>query len=141
MLRMGIQSKLERYLGSVDVSFINEEDDSNIIERLVHFVSSLDVSKLDDDQAAELDDIMADIEEDEYTEEDDDDMDEAVKRVKIKRSARKAHKLYYKANKAKLKMLAKKYRKSSRGKMLAKKAAKMAKRGRTATGKRKVTYV
>jgi hypothetical protein len=141
---MGIESKLERYLSNSYTPLNEEDEGEDIIGRLVMFVTSLDVNKLDDEQAAELDDIMGDIEgsssgamDDESEEEG---LEEGRKIKKIKSSARREHKIYYKANKSRLKMLAKKYRRSSKGKLLARKAAKMSKRGKTATGKRQVTY-
>jgi len=122
---MSIVDKMERYLN--DTEEVLEDYD----ERLFDLVASLDPEQVSEEQAYEINSFMEELDIDELDE---------VKKIKIKSSDKRANKKAYRKNKAKLKIAAKKYRKSSKGKLMAKKAKKMASRGRTATGKKKVSY-
>jgi len=119
-----------------------------MFDKMFEFIVSLDPAQLTEEQAGSIVEMIEEIEleyegvdeSDDYDLDEEEDLDEAPKRVKVNKSARRARAKAYRKNKAKRKMAAKKYRKSSAGKMMAKKAKRNSKRGKTATGKRKVTY-
>ena len=65
-----------------------------------------------------------------------DDLDEAAKRVKRNRALKLKRSRMYKRNRAKIKLAQKRFRKTSKFKRYKKKAKRMAKRGKTAGGRR-----
>ena len=136
-----ILNRLETFIGDAGVSNfgVTPVYSDDILERMFEFVTNLDPDILTEDQATILSEIIEDIEL-KMEGIDEDGLDEAPKKVRVKPADRRKRKLAYKKNKQKIKMKAKKYRKSSTGKRLAKKRKVMAKRGRTATGKRIKTY-
>ena len=74
--------------------------------------------------------------------EDDENLNEFVARkVKITPSERRKRSIAYRKKRALIKQKARKYRKTAKFKKYQRKAKKMAKRGKTATGKRRVTYI
>jgi len=77
-----------------------------------------------------------------FSSDDDEDMDEATKlRVHTKASDKLAHKRYYRKNKSKLKLKARRFRKTSKFKRYVKLAKRKARVGRTARGKRQVKRI
>ena len=150
-----ILDRLQHFLGDVrtpgetfGATPVYEED---LFGRLFEFAVAIDPDQLSEDQATMLHDIIEDIDlKMEDINEEDEDFDcyddeeemvgEAARKVRVNKMARRQRQRSYRKNKAKIKMKAKRYRKSSAGKKLAKKAKIMNKRGRTATGKRRVTY-
>ena len=65
-----------------------------------------------------------------------DDLDEAAKRIKRNRALKLKRSRIYKRNRAKIKLAQKRFRKTSKFKRYKKKAKRMAKRGKTASGRR-----
>jgi len=127
-----------------------------MFDRLFEFVISLDPEQLSEEQAADVMDIVEDIEleyddgmgdeeeldeEEDLVDEEEDYLDEAKpRRVKRNKPLRRKRSRAYKKQRSKRKRMAKKYRKSAKGRKMAKKAKRMGKRGKTATGKRKRKY-
>jgi hypothetical protein len=132
-----ILNRLDTFLGgNVGDSFgttpIYSDD---ILNRMFEFVTDLDPDILSEKQAGILYEIIEDI--DLRME----GIDEATpKKVRVKPGDKRENKLYYKKNRQKIKREASKYRKTSKGKQLAKKTKINNKRGKTATGKRMVSY-
>ena len=117
--------------------------DSDITDRLFDFATNLDPDQLTEEQADILYNIIDDIE---FDDEDQDSyygesIDEAPVKKRINKQDRRKRSMNYRRNKAKIKMKAAKYRKTAKYKQLQKKAKARAKSGRTATGRRKTTYV
>jgi len=130
--------KLDTLLGNVNKDNLYGQKvikDDELMHRMFEFIIGLEPEQLNDGQINTIMDIIDDIE---FLDEEDS-VDE-VKKVKIASADKITNKKVYKKNKTKIKMAAKKYRKSTKGKMMAKKAKKMNKMGRTATGKKKVSY-
>jgi hypothetical protein len=126
-----------------DVDMDELADDENLVQDMVDFILNINPDILDDNQAEQLDNIISRMEYYEDPEEGGDDLDEAAppKRVRRDLKAKRERSREYRRHKAQLKLKAKKYRKSAHGKLLAKKRKRMAKRGLTATGQRKRTYI
>ena len=140
--------------GTVDLPNIEDleddvYDDPELLDLMFDFISSIDPEVLTDEQAEKLTEILEIIQA--YDDEDDEDIfngidDEvtealAAKRKKINRTLRMQRKRLYRMKKAKLKLKAKIYRKSSKGKRTLRKAKRLGKLGKTSTGKRKTKFI
>lgn len=143
---MELINKLQKYLIEQEEPEVEEEDDDiDIFGKMMNLVCSLDVDTLDEDQYELLGDILESfgllVPEQDGDEEEGDELEEDElfeKRImKIKRREHlKLHKAY-KKNKAKFKMMAKRFRRSAKFKMYQKRHKRMVKAGRT----RKKKYV
>ena len=146
---MNVLDRIDNYMDSNDIS----EDD--VFDRALELIMNLDPDNISEEQAESVMLIINSLDEEDGNddEEDDDDMEDdedeededevsefAKKKVRIDPAARRKRKLEYKKNKAKRKVKAKKYRKSAKGKQMLKKAKRLGKTGRTATGKKQTTY-
>ena len=110
-----------------------------MFDRMFEFIVSLDPEQLSEGQAADVMDIIEDIEleYDNGMDEEDEELDEAApRRVKRNKQLRRVRSRAYRKVKSKRKMAAKRYRKSGKGKMMAKKSKRMKKQGKTASGKK-----
>lgn len=129
---MQLDSLLKKYL-----LLEQEEDDHDIVfDMMVDLINTLEPDDLSEDQQDMLGNILNELgllEDDE--EEDDEDEDDLSERkiMKVKRKAHLLMKKAYKRNKAKFKMMNKKYRKTSAFKKWKKKHKRMVKMGRTKT--------
>lgn len=119
--------------------------DDEIFEAMADFITSLEPDQLSEDQIETVLDILEEIEvESTIHDVEDDDLDDDVSekrlagRTKVK--TRLAARKYYKRNRSKIKKRKKKFKKSAAGKVRKRKAARMAKAGKTATGRKKVRY-
>lgn len=120
-----------------------EELDDSVYEMIIEFMLDLDFDSLTDDQQDMYNEIMEELFgdedpwwEDEDYDDEDADLNEAFRKLKKTSPAEKAkRKRLYRKNKAKIKMAAKKRRKSASFKRYQKKAKRMAKQGKTSTGK------
>jgi ATPase subunit of ABC transporter with duplicated ATPase domains len=142
-------SNFSKWIESQDYSQINSENydyvaDSDLFERMVEFITSLEPDELSDDQLEEVLDILDDLEikgqiydyEDDFEE-----IDEVRKRVKrTKQPDRMSARRYYKRNRAKIKKRKKRFQKSAKGRLRKAKAKRLAKTGRTPTGRKKTSY-
>lgn len=138
-----VLSKLDTLLGvrATETYGTKPQFEEEMFDRMFEFIVSLDPDEnnLSEDQAETIMEMIEDIElEYEDLNEEEDFLDEApaAKRIKRDRQAQRERRKKYRKNKAKLKMKAKRYRKSAKGKMMAKKAKRMKKTGKTSTGKR-----
>jgi len=131
----------------------NDISEDDVFDRALELIMNLDPDNISEEQAESVMLIINSLDEEDGDEDDededmeDDDEDEedevsevAKKKVRIDPAVRRKRKLEYKKNKAKRKMKAKKYRKSAKGKQMLKKAKRLGKTGRTATGKKQTTY-
>ncbi len=92
----------------IDKYLIKEANDTmNLVEKLLEFIMSLNVNKLPDEQAAELSSILD----------------------KILGTGDDPADISFRISKSKLKMLAKRYRRTSMGKKLDRKASKANEKG------------
>ena len=115
--------------------------DDEIFEAMADFITSLDPDQLNDDQIDNVLNILDEIEVDPYMHDpEDDDLDEKRLAKKTKVKDKLQAKKYYKKNKQKIKKRKKKFKKSAEGRQRKKKSERMAKAGRTATGRKKVSY-
>ena len=112
-----------------------EEYGYDIAEKMFSFIEkNVDLENLDEEQSGVFSEILDAIDSD-------DELEEGAIRKKISAVDKRERKRDYRKNKAALKLKAKKYRKTQRFKKYQKKAKKKAKMGRTASGKRKTTFI
>jgi hypothetical protein len=112
-----------------------DDDGYGIAEKMFSFIEeNVDLENLDETQSDVFGDILISIG-------DDDDLEEAALKKKISVVDKRERKRDYRKNKAALKQKAKKIRKSNKFKKYKKKAKKKAKIGKTASGKRKTTFI
>lgn len=118
------------------------EEDSDIFERMVDFLIALEPEQLSEDQLESLVDIFEDMEITYNDLEDSEEMEEALapKRRRIKPSEKRERRKYYRQHRAQIKRKVRKYKKSAKGRRMKKLAKRMAKRGKTATGKRRTKF-
>ena len=104
------------------------EDDA-LLEKMYNFIISLDPDKLNDMEAGELVDIIDELagEEDEIDE---------IQRVRISPADKRKRSKAYKKNKSKIKIAAKRYRRTAGYKKYKRKSKRMSRTGKTSTGKR-----
>jgi len=119
-------------------------DDIDLFENMLDFVLELDVESLNDDQVAQLESVVSQIEK--YVDDADDssdDLDEAVPARRVRRDLKKKREgaRARRRKKIQLKLKARKFRKSAKGKQLAKRQKRMSKLGKTSTGKRKRKFI
>ena len=108
----------------------NYLNDDALLEKMYNFITSLDPDKLTDMEAGELVDII-----DELAGEDDDELDE-IKRVRISPADKRKRSKAYKKNRSKIKIAAKRYRRTAGFKRYKRKSKRMSRTGKTSTGKR-----
>jgi len=114
-----------------------DKDGYDIADKMFSFIEdNVDLENLDEQQSDIFGEILVAMDDD-----DDDELEEGVLRKKISAVDRRERKQNYRKNKAKLKKKAKKYRKTNKFKKYQKKAKKKAKMGKTASGKRKTTFI
>jgi hypothetical protein len=137
----GILNKLDTLLGNRNNDGLYGNKplfEEEMFERMFGLLTSLDPEQLSEEQAGEVMSIVEDVEL-EYDGIDEEELDE-IQRVRHDVVGLRKERKYYRKNKAALRREALRYKKSSRGRLMAKKAAKMAKLGKTATGRRKRMY-
>ena len=120
----------------------NEEidyyDSYSLTEKMFEFIEdTVDIETLNETQADNFHEILISLE----NIEDSDDLEESAIRKKISAVDKRERKREYRKNKASLKRKAKKFRKTAKFKKYAKKAKRKAKQGKTASGKRKTTFI
>lgn len=103
-------------------------EDDELLEKMYDLITTLDADKLSEWQAEQLVDIIDDLAGD------DEPVDE-VKRVRISPAEKRNRARSYKKNKQKIKVRAKRYRKTAGYKKYKKKSKRMSKSGKTSTGK------
>jgi hypothetical protein len=139
-----ILNKLNTLLGNRGTELFNTKPvfEEEVFDRMFEFITSLNPDQLSEDQASEVVSIVEDVElEYDGIDEDYDDLDEAKLKVRHNKAEMRARRLAYKKAKAARKMAARKYKKSAQGRLMLKKAARMAKSGKTATGRRQRMFV
>jgi hypothetical protein len=133
---MKTEDKRTSYLGEQEevmmggTEQLNYLEDDELLEKMYDLITSLDPNKLSELQAEELVGIIDDIAGD-----DEDEELEEVKRVRISPAAKRERKKQYKKNRNKLKIKAKRYRKTAGYKKYKKKTKRMSRSGKTSTGK------
>ena len=111
-----------------------------IADKMFTFIEeNVNIEELDEDQTDAFNDILVSLEDLEVSE--DDDLEEANIRKKISAVDKRERKRDYRKNKASVKRKAKKIRKTNKFKKYKKKAKKKAKQGKTASSKRKTTFI
>jgi hypothetical protein len=147
---MELTERLKKYILTEQEENPEADDNSTneIYGMMVDLICSLDVDSLNDDQYELLGDILSNFglltpeqeDDEEDTEDDTEEETDELSEKKVQKIKRREHlQLHkmYKRNKAKFKMMNKKYRRSARYKMYVKKHKRMVKAGRT----RKKKYV
>jgi hypothetical protein len=125
--------KIEKYLQEqedISTEEANYLNDDALLEKMYNFITSLDPDKLTDMEAGELVDII-----DELAGENDDELDE-IKRVRISPADKRKRSKAYKKNRSKIKISAKRYRRTAGYKRYKRKSKRMSRTGKTSTGKR-----
>jgi hypothetical protein len=107
-------------------------EDAALLEKMYNFIISLDPDKLNDMEAGELVDIIDELADED---EDEDEIDE-IKRVRISPADKRKRSKAYKKNKSKIKIAAKRYRRTAGYKRYKRKSKRMSRTGKTSTGKR-----
>jgi hypothetical protein len=118
--------KEQEDIGTEDANYL--EDDA-LLEKMYNFITSLDPDKLTDMEAGELVDII------DMLADEDEEVDE-VQRVRISPAEKRKRSKAYKKNKSKIKIAAKRYRRTASYKKYKKKSKRMSRTGKTSTGKR-----
>jgi hypothetical protein len=120
---------------SLDFSF-----DERMFSKMANFIINLDPDSLNDTQVQEVINMIEKLELENDEEED-------IKEVRKPRLAKRttatknqASKKWYRANRTRIKRRKAKFRRSSEGRKRANKKERLAKQGRTPTGRRKVRY-
>lgn len=129
-----------------DNDMYSYKTDEELFEEMADFIIALEPDQLSEEQIEKILDILEELEIDSHIQdfededEDEDELDEKrlAKRTKVK-DRLKARK-YYKRYKSKIKKKKKRFMRSATGKLRKKKSERMAKSGRTATGRKKVKY-
>ena len=141
---ISIEDKLKEYLENISQDPIeiveqDEEDIDETFDMMVDLIHSLDADALDEDQQSLLGDILDSIDSLEDEDEDPNEIeDDEVSEKRIQKISRRSHllaKKAYKRNKAKFKMINKKFRKTAAFKKWKKKHKRMVRAGRTKTKK------
>jgi hypothetical protein len=128
---MELLDKLSKILEEEDY-----EDDDVLIEKMFDLIESLDPDQLSEDQA----DILADIF-DMLAPEEEETNEVFKKRQRRDISARRQRRREYRKRRAQIKIKAKKYRRSAKGRKTLRKAKRYAKIGRTSTMKRQRKFI
>jgi hypothetical protein len=141
---VSIEDKLKEYLENtsqdpIEIVEQGEEDIDETFDMMVDLIHSLDADALDEDQQSLLGDILDSIDSLEDEDEDPNEIeDDEVSEKRIQKISRRSHllaKKAYKRNKAKFKMINKKFRKTAAFKKWKKKHKRMVRAGRTKTKK------
>jgi hypothetical protein len=145
---MNIEDRLNKYLMIEQEEVDYDMEDTNpVFDMMVDLVSSLDADSLDEDQQDLLGNILdtleslgIDAEDDEFDDSEEDGLEEdtdlSEKRIqKISRRAHLAMRKDYKRNKAKFKMMNKRFRKTAAFKIWKRKHKRLVRAGRTKTKK------
>ena len=132
---MKTEDKISSYLNEQEVMIGGIEqlkylEDDELLEKMYDFITTLDPNNLSDLQAEELVGIIDDI----SVQDDEEDIDE-IKRVRISPAAKRERKKQYKKNRQKIKIKAKRYRKTASYKRYKRKTKRMSRSGKTSTGK------
>lgn len=128
-----VYDKIDNYLNEQEVigtENANYLKDDELLEKMYNFITSLDSNKLSDMEAEELVGII-----DELAGEDEDELDE-IQRVRMSPADKRKRSKAYKKNKSRIKIKAKRYRRTASYKKYKKKSKRMSKTGKTSTGKR-----
>ena len=108
-----------------------------VADKMFTFIEkNINIEELDEEQTDAFNDILVCLEDDV-----DEDLEEANIRKKISAVDKRERKREYRKNKAAVKRKAKKFRKTIKFKKYKKKAKRKAKQGKTASGKRKTTFI
>lgn len=120
--------------------------DEELFTRAMDFISNLDPESLSDEQLETVDSIFEDLEvvSEEDIEDEEDEEEESLDEIRYARRTkpkrRRIARMYYRRNKSRVRRARKKFKKSSLGRRRMRIAKRMARSGRTATGRRKVHY-
>ncbi len=128
---MDIKDKLEDYLNDDEnLEDYLPDEDTDLMDRMVEFIMTLDTDKLSEDEAIEAHDIVDELA--------DASIDEAIaaKKVKIKPQDKRKRRMAYRRNRAALKLKAKKFRRTTKFKRWQRMKKRKASQGKTARGKR-----
>ena len=131
---MTIQDRIENYLNEdeelIEVDDIDYVNDTEIINRMFEFLTNLNPETLSEDEKIEIVDIINELAGEE--------IDEAVaaKRVKIKPAEKRKRKRLYRKARAKIKMAARRFRRTAAFKKWKRLRDRKKKSGKTAGGKR-----
>jgi len=133
-------------LTKIDKFLIDEDEDGpddDLTEKMFDFILSLNDENLTAGQADQIGEIIDMIDPDDDDEEiDEDEMSEVFKRrVKRDLPAARQRRREYRTKRAKMRLKAKRYRRSAAGKMTLRKAKRFGKFGKTSKGARKRTFV
>lgn len=122
--------------------FILEDDfdseDDILMDKMLDFITGIDAENLTEDQAEQVLEIIDLIDDDE----DEDEVSEVFKkRVKRDLKAARKRRREYRTKRSKMRLKAKRYRRSAAGKMTLRKAKRYKKFGKTSTMKRQRKFV
>jgi len=133
---MSALDKINKYID--DIEEPEDDFDEEIMEKMFDFMSNLNPDQVPEDLSDDYVNII-----DELAGEDVDDIGEgfAKKKVKIKVADKRKRKMEYRKNRAKLRLKAKKFRRTTKFKQYKRKSARKAKQGKTSTGKRQRKFI
>lgn len=139
-------SKLGEFLKSKTYVEINNDmysfkTDDELFEEMANFIISLEPDQLNDKQLEKILDIMEELDVEPFFDEiEDEDVSEIRLAKKTKKIKKIKAKKYYRRNKSKIKKRRKMFKRSAKGRLRKKKSIRLAKVGKTATGRKKVRY-
>lgn len=128
-----VYDKIVNYLNEQEVigtENANYLKDDELLEKMYNFITSLDSNKLSDMEAEELVAIIDDL-----AGGDEEELDE-IQRVRMSPADKRKRSKDYKKNKSRIKIKAKRYRRTAAYKKYKKKSKRMSRTGKTSTGKR-----
>ena len=116
------------------VKRLNEEINKDMIDKIFDFISSLDPDKITEEQADDIVNILDMI---------DPPINEGFYKKRVRRDLQAARKRRreHRRHRATKRLKVRRFRRSARGKRLLRKTKRMAKRGRTSTGKRRRIFI
>lgn len=138
---MSVLEKLDKIITDQNAATDKDSDieefidgDDEIMEKMFDFITSLDSDQITEDQADEIFDILDLL--------DSEDINEVFKkRTRRDLSAARERRREFRRKRAQIKIKARKYRRSAKGKKTLRKAKRFGKIGRTSTMKRQRTFI
>ena len=128
-----IVDKIDGFISNSKVLVDEISNDSEIFTRLMDFALSIEPEQLNDDQVEQMASILEDM----------DFEDSEIDEIKAKKSTsqeKQYYKQYARKNRMKIKLKREKFKKSAEGKRRDVLKKKLAKSGKTPTGRKKVQY-
>jgi hypothetical protein len=130
-----IVDKIDGFISNNRILIGEISNDEEIFTRLMDFALSIEPEQLNDDQVEQISSILEDMDFEE-----DEEVEELRKATKSTSQERQYYKQYARKNRMKIKLKREKFKRSSEGRKREALKKKLAKSGKTPTGRKKVQY-